>query len=159
MIQFSNAISDAVLATVCIVVFFRFFARLPYYSRILWGIFLVTTALAAAAGVFRFLGFQQLTDTHRSLSTLAGSVGLASVVVAIWGLVMRQSLSRFTVILTIAVGLILFVTLLYPAFSFRLCNAGFNHALGYADSRIWIIKKIPKSHLDCDWSYDHWIGN
>ena len=116
MIQFSNAISDAVLATVCIVVFFRFFARLPYYNRILWGIFLVTTALAAAAGVFRFLGFQQLIDTHRSLSTLAGSVGLASVVAAIWGLVMRQSFSRSTVILTIAVGLILFVTLLYPAF-------------------------------------------
>ncbi len=116
MIQFSNAISDAVLAIVCITVFFRFFARLPYYNRILWGIFLVTTSLAAAAGVFHFLGFQQLLDTHHSLNTLAGSVGLAAVVVAIWGLVMRQSLSRSTVVLTIAIGLVLFVTLLYPTF-------------------------------------------
>lgn len=115
MIQFSNAISDAVLAIVCITAFFRFFARLPYYNRILWGIFLVTTALAAAAGVFRFLGFQQVLNIHRSLNTLAGSVGLASVVVAIWGLVMRQSISCSTLILTITIGLLLFVALLYPA--------------------------------------------
>ncbi|MEZ4905403.1 MAG: hypothetical protein R2822_28385 [Spirosomataceae bacterium] len=85
MYQLSNALSDAILATLCIVFFFRFFARLPFYNKILWGVFLVTTALAAAAGVFRFLGFQSLIDTHRSLTTLAGSVGLTCVVVAIWG--------------------------------------------------------------------------
>jgi hypothetical protein len=116
MFQLSNAISDAVVATVCIVAFFRYFAYVPFHNRLLWGVFLVTVSLAAAAGVFRYLGFQQLTDTHRSLSTLAGSVGLASVVVAIWGLVMQQTVSRSTVIITISIGLFLFVFLLYPAF-------------------------------------------
>lgn len=116
MLQISNAISDAILATVCIVAFFRFFARLPFYNRILWGGFLVTSALAAAAGVFHFLGFQQLNDTHRSLSTLAGSVGLCCVIVAIWGLVMRQHISLSAVVTTLVAGLILFVFLLYPSF-------------------------------------------
>ena len=116
MIHFSNAISDAVVATVCIVVFFKYFAYLPFYNRLLWGVFLVTVSLAAAAGVFRYLGYVQIIDTHRSLSTLAGSVGLTCVVVAIWGLVMRQTIPRSTFIITIAIGLILFVFLLYPAF-------------------------------------------
>ncbi|RDB06659.1 DUF6962 family protein [Runella aurantiaca] len=116
MIQLSNAFSDAVVATVCIVVFFKFFAYVPFHNRLLWGVFLVTVSLAAGAGVFRYLGFHQLTDTHRSLSTLAGSAGLASVVVAIWGLVMRQTISRPTVIVTLSFGLILFIFLLYPAF-------------------------------------------
>jgi len=116
MFQLSNAFSDAVLATVCIAVFFRFFARIPFYNRILWGIFLVTTALAAAAGTFRFLGFQDITDTHRSLTVLAGSVGLACAVVAVWGTVMHQSMTRMAVILTTSLGLVLFVFLLYPTF-------------------------------------------
>lgn len=116
MLQLSNAISDAVLALVCIVAFFRFFARQPFYNRILWGIFLVTTALAAAAGVFRYLGVKELIDTHRSLSTLAGSVGLVAVVVAIWALVMQQSMPRLAVVLSVGLGLIIFVTLLDPAY-------------------------------------------
>ncbi|MFN4146521.1 MAG: hypothetical protein ACK4GN_11910, partial [Runella sp.] len=52
----------------------------------------------------------------RSLTVLAGSVGLVCVVVAIWGLVMRQSFSRNTVLATIFIGLFLFVALLYPAY-------------------------------------------
>ncbi|MFN3381803.1 MAG: hypothetical protein ACK41O_20265, partial [Runella zeae] len=100
MVQLSNAISDAVVSIICIVVFFKFFAYQPFYNRLLWGIFLVTIALAAAAGVFRYLGFQALTPTHRSLSVLAGSVGLSAVVVAIWGLVMRQTITRPAFILT-----------------------------------------------------------
>lgn len=116
MVQLSNAISDAVVSIICIVVFFKFFAYQPFYNRLLWGIFLVTIALAAAAGVFRYLGFQALTPTHRSLSVLAGSVGLSAVVVAIWGLVMRQTITRPAFILTIGVGLSLFVFLLYPSF-------------------------------------------
>jgi hypothetical protein len=116
MIYFFNAISDAVLAVVCIVAFFRFFARQPFYHRMLWGIFLVTTALAAAAGVFRYLGLKEMVDTHRSLSTLAGSVGLVAVVVAIWALVMQQSMPRWVVIISVVVGLLIFVTLLKPTY-------------------------------------------
>ena len=116
MIQISNAISDAVLATVCIAVFFRFFARLAFNNRLLWGVFLVTTALSAAAGVFLFSGFDSIRNTHHSLVTLAGSVGLSCVVVAIWGLVMRQTITRPALVITIVIGLILFVFLLYPAF-------------------------------------------
>lgn len=117
MIYLSNAVSDTVLAVVCIVAFFRFFARQPIYNRILWGTFLVTTALAAAAGVFRYLGVDTLVDTHRSLSTLAGSVGLVAVVVAIWALVMRQSMSKSVLVVAAVIGLLLFVALLDPVYA------------------------------------------
>ncbi|MFN4147709.1 MAG: hypothetical protein ACK4GN_17940, partial [Runella sp.] len=60
MIQISNALSDAILAIVCVFSFFHFFARVPFYNRLLWGIFLVTTTLAAAAGVCKFLGMTQI---------------------------------------------------------------------------------------------------
>jgi len=47
---------------------------------------------------------------------LAGSVGLVAVVVAIWALVMRQSMSKWVVVSSVGVGLLIFVTLLDPAY-------------------------------------------
>jgi hypothetical protein len=146
MPQISNAISDAVLATVSIAVFFRFFARLPFYNRVLWGVFLVTTALAAAAGVFKFLGFEQIADTHRSLTTLAGSVGLSSVVTAIWGLVMRQTLWLSSVIVTILIGLALFVALLYPSYQvFSLVVQAFSMLVVMLIAVMGLLRKYQKA--------------
>jgi hypothetical protein len=146
MPQISNAISDAVLATVSIAAYFRFFAHLPFYNRVLWGVFLVTTALAAAAGVFKFLGFEQIADTHLSLSTLAGSVGLSSVVTAIWGVVMRQALSLSSVIITIVIGLILFVGLLYPSYQvFGLVVQSFTMLLVMLIAVMGLLRKYQKA--------------
>lgn len=159
MSQFSNAFSDAILATLCIVVFFRFFARLPFYNRILWGLFLVTTALAAAAGTFRFLGFEALIDTHRSLSTLAGSVGLTAMVFAVWAIVMQQSMTRAHVILSVCIGLILFVFLLYPSFQvFDTVVHAFTMLVVMLIAVFGLLKKIPKSNMDHYWCDDYWTG-
>lgn len=114
--QFSNAFSDAILMIVCLFVFFRYFARVPFYNKLLWGIFLITITLAAAAGIFRFLGVAQISDVHRTLGLLAGTAGLSSVVAAIYGTSLRLTLPQGTLIGAIVIGLILFVLLLNPTY-------------------------------------------
>jgi hypothetical protein len=112
--QLSNAISDAVLAVTSIAVFFHFCANLPLRNRLLWGMFLITIALAAATGTLRFAGMTSLIPTHTSLNTLAGSLGIVAFVVAVAMLITRREASVPLLGITLLVGLTLFFWLLYP---------------------------------------------
>ncbi|GAB3259957.1 hypothetical protein GCM10027347_23930 [Larkinella harenae] len=49
---------------------------------------------------------------HRSLVTLAGSLGVVCVIVGVWGIVLKQRIPRNSFIITIALGLGLFLVLL-----------------------------------------------
>ena len=114
--QLSNALSDTVVAVVSLFVFFRYFSQTPFYNKLLWGIFVVTVALAAATGTIRFLGVDSVKFLHTSLTTLAGSLGLSCAVVAIYGLVLSQTFRRNVLIFTTIVGIFIYVLLSYPAF-------------------------------------------
>lgn len=114
----SHMISDAVLAGVGFWAFVSSFQRVPFYSRLLWGFFFVTIALAALAGVFTFGGLTNAEPLHQSLTLLAGSLGVVCVVVAVYTAVLKRPATQLSFSTTTLIGLILFIALLVlPAFS------------------------------------------
>ncbi|MFC5409648.1 DUF6962 family protein [Larkinella bovis] len=108
----SNMVSDAVLAFTGVWVFWRYFQGLSWYTRILWGLFLITISLTALVGIFLFAGFQPVIPFHRSLEILAGSLGVVCVIVGVYAIVLKQQISRNGFLLTVLVGLGLFLLLL-----------------------------------------------
>ncbi|MEZ0540147.1 DUF6962 family protein [Fibrella arboris] len=110
----SHMISDAVLAATGVWVFATAFRRVPFYSRLLWGFFFLTIALAALAGVFTFAGLTALEPLHSSLTTLAGSLGVVAVVVATYATVLNRPLSPVSFSVTLGAGMLLFVGLFFP---------------------------------------------
>jgi hypothetical protein len=109
--QLSHAFSDFVLSATAIFVFFRFCANLPLNNRLAWATFLVTVAMAAAAGVLRFLGINIVSTAHDSLTLLAGTAGIAAVVVGIGTMALQTVASRWVIWVMWAVGLVLFMVL------------------------------------------------
>jgi hypothetical protein len=108
----SNMVSDAVLAFTGIWVFWRYFQELSWYNRVLWGLFLITISMAALIGILMFAGLQIVVPLHRSMETLAGSLGVVSVIVGVWGLILKQKITRRSFIITVSLGLGLFLLLL-----------------------------------------------
>jgi hypothetical protein len=144
--QLSNALSDAVLMTVCLFVFFRYFARVPFYNKLLWGIFLITVTLTAAAGVFRFMGITELRHIHSTLGLLAGTTGLAAAAAGIYGIALEQTLSRFTLIGVVTIGLVLFVLLLNPSYrAFEQVVASFTMLLAMVIAVFGLLRKNMKA--------------
>jgi hypothetical protein len=111
MMQLSNVLSDFVLSVTAIFVFFRFCANLPLHNRLAWATFLVIVAMAAAAGVLRFLGIERISAAHDSLTLLAGTAGIAGVVVGIGAAALRVVVPRWVLGLMWAAGFTLFVVL------------------------------------------------
>ncbi len=110
----SHIISDAVLAATGVWVFATAFGRVPFYSRLLWGFFFLTIALAALVGVFTFAGLAVLEPLHNSLTVLAGSLGVVAVVVATYATVLNRLLSPVTFSISLGIGILLFVLLFLP---------------------------------------------
>ncbi len=101
----SNMVSDAVLAFTGIWVFWRYFMALSWYNRVLWGLFLITISMTALIGVLVFAGIQGVVPLHRSLETLAASLGVVCVIVGVWGLILKQKITRSGFIITITLGI------------------------------------------------------
>jgi hypothetical protein len=117
MWQLSNVISDAVLAVVGLGVYFTYFSRVPLYNRLLWGVFLVTISMAAGVGACRFAGVGWLVPLHVSLQNVASSVGIMSVVVAVWALINSSVVSHQVWLTTLSVGFGVFTLLTFTALS------------------------------------------
>lgn len=110
----SYVLTDVVLAATGIWVFATSFRRVPFYPRLLWGFFYLTISLAAFVGVFWFAGLAFLGPLHSSLELLAGSLGVVSVTVATYATVLNQPLSPVSFSVTLGVGTLLFLALLFP---------------------------------------------
>jgi hypothetical protein len=108
----SNMVSDAVLAFTGIWVFWRYFMDLSWYNRILWGLFLMTISMTALIGVLVFAGIQGVVPLHRSLETLTASLGVVCVIVGVWGLILKQQITRSGFVITVTLGIALFLLLL-----------------------------------------------
>lgn len=107
--QFSNLLSDAVLAATGIYVFLRFFNNKPHFEKLLWGIFLITLSVTATAGVVRFAGVSDIIPMHLTLQLLAGSLGVLGLVVAVWYSVSGQTATATVFYATVVVGFAVFV--------------------------------------------------
>lgn len=110
----SHVISDAVLACTGVGVFWHYHQRTPIYNRLLWGFFFLITALTALIGIFRFAGNDFLIPLHQSLETLAQTLGVVCVVLAVWALLRNFSVSLVTFMTTLIIGLFLFFILILP---------------------------------------------
>ena len=108
----SNMVSDAVLAFTGIWVFWRYFMELSWYNRILWGLFLITISMTALIGILVFAGIQGVVPLHRSLETLVASLGVVCVIVGVWGLILKQKITRSGFVTTVTLGIVLFLLLL-----------------------------------------------
>jgi hypothetical protein len=113
----SHIISDAVLAAMGVGVFWHYVQRMRFFDRLLWGFFLLTTALAALTGMVGFAGIAGLEATQRSLATLSDTLGMLCAVVGVWGLLNRQPISGTPFLTTILTGLSLFFLLSLPDFA------------------------------------------
>lgn len=111
---FSHILSGTVLAGTGVGVFLHFFGRISLFNRLLWGLFLLTTSLAALISVFRFLGNSELEPLHLSMLILSDTLGVVCVVTATYALLNRRTLSLIYFIIAVVFGLILFTVLLLP---------------------------------------------
>lgn len=111
---FSHILSGSVLAGAGIGVFWHFFGRISLFNRLLWGLFLLTTALAALIGVIHYAGTESLDPLRRSMIVLSDSLGVVCVVTAVYALLNQRVLSLITFVSTVIFGLFLFVSLLLP---------------------------------------------
>ncbi len=110
----AHVLSDSVLALTSLTVFWYFFARVPFYNRLLWGFFLLPVALAALVGVVVFAGYEPARPLHRSLELLTATLGAVCVVVGTWQLISQTTIKPVGLSITLIVGLFLFVVVLLP---------------------------------------------
>ncbi len=112
----AHIVSGVVLAGVGVGVFWQYATRIPFYDRLLWGIFLLPTALAALFTIGQWVGFLALRTVAQSLTTLVNTLGMCCLVVGTWTLLHRQSTNRSAFLMTIFVGLPLFFWVSLPDF-------------------------------------------
>ncbi len=111
---FSHMLSGSVLAGTGVGIFWLYFSRISLFNRLLWGFFLLTTALAALMGVIGYAGNTLLEPLHQSMIVLADSLGIVCAVTAVYALLNRHRLSLRSFGATVGLGLLLFVGLLLP---------------------------------------------
>lgn len=110
----SHLISDAVLTSMGIGVFWHYFGQMAFYNRLLWGFFLLTLTLAALTGILVLSGYTIVEPLNQSLNVLAGSFGTVCLVMGVWALVSRRSIRVVPFVVTLILGLFMFVILLLP---------------------------------------------
>lgn len=143
----SNMVSEAVLAFTGVWVFWRYFQGLSWYNRILWGLFLIIISLTALVGIFLFAGVQAVESFHRSLETLAGSLGVVCVIVGVWGVVLKQRIPKTSFMITIALGLgLFFLLLLNPIIGeFRAVVPSFGMVIVLLIAFLGVIRRDPRA--------------
>lgn len=110
----SHEISDAVLACTGIGVFLHYCGHLAYYSRLLWGFFLLTITMSALVGLIAFAGYTPVEPLHYSLEVLVNSLGMVCVVRSVWALIMHRKVGVMSFAITLILGLVFFIVLLLP---------------------------------------------
>jgi len=103
-----NIFSSLILGVACIFVFYKYYNLLPFYNRVLWGIFSLSISLNALAELIA-ITFPAIPETMPEL-TLAceRTLGAVAVVSASWCVVMRYEARNFLLFSTIGLGMLLF---------------------------------------------------
>lgn len=118
--ELSHVISEIVLAAVSFFVFFAYLNKLKLIECVLWEAFVLSVAVAALIGAVRFAGYSAVIPAHTFFQQLASSVGVISLVVGAFILVLQKDLSKTTIYSIIGLGflalLIINLTGYYRAF-------------------------------------------
>lgn len=103
------------LFLICIAfwVFIRSGARLPSYTRLLWGFFILSFAFTALVALSPG-SFSIVRAVHASLQRFEATVGMASLLSAAWLLIHYRYASRQQLSLAVGAGLVVYMVLLSP---------------------------------------------
>lgn len=106
--QISHVISDAILATIGIYVFFVYLSKLNLTSTILWESFVLSVTAAAIFGALTFAGYPDANPISlffQKLATITGGVGLVG---ATFALVSGKDLTKIACYTLLTLGFLLY---------------------------------------------------
>jgi hypothetical protein len=108
-----HSISELILSITAFAVFLIYFQKLAIYTRLLWGIFLITISITALLTAFWYLGWESLDPIISSFRRLENTLGPICMLVAAWILISNTKADRFIFWGTIGTGTGLFFGLVW----------------------------------------------
>lgn len=109
----THILSELILSITSFAVFISYFQKKPLYTRLLWGVFLITIALTALLTVVWYIGVDALSPVMYSFRRLENTLAPVCMMVATWGLINHTEVTRFVFWGTIGTGTGLFFGLVW----------------------------------------------
>lgn len=100
----THILSELILSITSLAVFVIYFQKKPIYTRLLWGVFLITIALTALLTVVWYIGADTLSPIINSLRRLENTLAPVCMMVATWGLISHTEVTRYMFWGTIGTG-------------------------------------------------------
>lgn len=100
----THILSELILSITSLAVFVIYFQKKPIYTRLLWGVFLITIALTALLTVVWYIGADTLSPIIYSLRRLENTLAPVCMMVATWGLISHTEVTRYMFWGTIGTG-------------------------------------------------------
>jgi len=107
--EFSHALTDALLTLAGIFVFFKYLKPLAPIERLLWSAFIVSVTAASFFGVIRFLGYAPARSISETFQHLASTLGAICLVLVCYLKISKTKLYTPYLYNFVAVGMVLFI--------------------------------------------------
>ncbi|TDB65130.1 hypothetical protein [Arundinibacter roseus] len=109
----TQTVSELTLCVTAFAVFLVFFQKQSIYSRLLWGLFLITLSLTALLSTLNYLGWDAITPVLRSVKRLENTLGPVCMLAGTWFLINHSVPSRQAFWGTVGVGIGLYFGLVW----------------------------------------------
>lgn len=143
--EFSHALSDAVLTLTGILVFFTYLKPLHPAKRLLWSMFIVSVTAAAFFGVFRFLGYVQARVISEIFQHFAATAGASCLVAVAYLSVRKQTLSQKHLLRIVLLSIVGFLAIELSGQKALLTGVSMLAIPLVAGKSIWGISRGPKA--------------
>jgi len=107
--EFSHALTDALLTLAGIFVFFKYLKPLAPIERLLWSAFIVSVTAASFFGVIRFLGYAPARSVSETFQHLASTLGAICLVLVCYLKISKKRLNTTYLYSFVAAGVVLFL--------------------------------------------------
>jgi hypothetical protein len=107
--EFSHALTDALLTLSGIFVFFNYLKPLAPRERLLWSAFIVSVTAASFFGVIRFLGYAPARSVSETFQHLASTLGAICLVLVCYLKISKKRLNTTYLYSFVAAGVVLFL--------------------------------------------------
>jgi hypothetical protein len=107
--EFSHALTDALLTLSGIFVFFNYLKPLAPRERMLWSAFIVSVTAASFFGVIRFLGYAPARSVSETFQHLASTLGAICLVLVCYLKISKKRLNTTYLYSFVAAGVVLFL--------------------------------------------------
>jgi hypothetical protein len=100
----THILSELILSITSFAVFIIYFQQKTIYTRLLWGVFLITIALTALLTVVWSIGVDALSPVVYSFRRLENTLAPICMMIVTWGLISHTEVTRFVFWGTIGTG-------------------------------------------------------